>query len=72
MARDLIEILDRIQWTGRRELHVVGISMGGMIAQELAMLIPKRIASLSLISTGAQIRNTIGFFENLYNRAMML
>lgn len=35
MARDILEVLDHIGWTGKRELHVVGISMGGMIAQEL-------------------------------------
>lgn len=35
MARDVVEVLDHIGWTGKRECHVVGISMGGMIAQEL-------------------------------------
>jgi pimeloyl-ACP methyl ester carboxylesterase len=59
MAEDLIEVLDHVGWTARRELHVVGISMGGMIAQEVALKIPKRISSLNLISTGAKIRNTV-------------
>jgi pimeloyl-ACP methyl ester carboxylesterase len=59
MANDLIEVLDHIGWTARRELHVIGISMGGMIAQELAIRIPKRICSLNLISTGPRIRNTV-------------
>jgi pimeloyl-ACP methyl ester carboxylesterase len=35
MAKDIIEVLDHIGWTGQRNLHVIGISMGGMIAQEL-------------------------------------
>ena len=35
MAKDTVELLDQLEWTGKRELHVVGISMGGMIAQEL-------------------------------------
>ncbi|KAJ1324391.1 3-oxoadipate enol-lactonase [Microdochium nivale] len=35
----------------KREVHVMGISMGGMIAQELAALEPERIASLGLVST---------------------
>lgn len=35
MARDVLEVLDHIGWTERRQLHVVGISMGGMISQEL-------------------------------------
>ena len=34
MAKDVVELVDQIGWTARRDLHVVGISMGGMIAQE--------------------------------------
>ena len=33
MAEDVICLLDTLGWTGTRELHVVGISLGGMIAQ---------------------------------------
>lgn len=35
MARDVLELLGHVGWVGERELNVVGISMGGMIAQEL-------------------------------------
>ena len=35
MARDVIELLDHVGWTGPRRVHVVGTSMGGMISQEL-------------------------------------
>lgn len=35
MAKDVVEVLDHIGWTRKRELQVIGISMGGMIAQEL-------------------------------------
>lgn len=32
MAEDVIVLLDYIGWTGKRDVHVVGTSMGGMIA----------------------------------------
>ena len=35
MARDTFELLDHLEWTSEREVHVIGISMGGMIAQEM-------------------------------------
>jgi pimeloyl-ACP methyl ester carboxylesterase len=33
MAEDVVALLDYVGWTGEREVHVVGISLGGMIAQ---------------------------------------
>ena len=33
MAKDVIALLDFVSWTERRSVHVVGLSMGGMIAQ---------------------------------------
>lgn len=35
MAKDVVELVDHLGWTKKRELHIIGISMGGMIAQEL-------------------------------------
>lgn len=35
MAKDVIEVIDHLGWTNDRQLHVIGISMGGMIAQEV-------------------------------------
>ncbi|KAJ7184206.1 Alpha/Beta hydrolase protein [Mycena filopes] len=51
MAEDAIVLLDHLGWTSKRDLHVVGVSLGGMIAQELATRIPDRIASLTLAVT---------------------
>jgi len=33
MAEDVIVLLDFLSWTERRSLHLVGLSLGGMIAQ---------------------------------------
>ncbi|OMP87102.1 putative aminoacrylate hydrolase RutD [Diplodia seriata] len=68
MARDVLEVLDHIGWTEKRQLHVVGISMGGMIAQEVAFLVPERVATLCLVSTASGLFNTVGFVENIRNR----
>ncbi|OAA60578.1 alpha beta hydrolase fold family [Niveomyces insectorum RCEF 264] len=56
-----------------RTVHVVGLSMGGMVAQELACLVPDRLASLSLCCTAALIENTSPtIWENLASRAALL
>jgi len=48
MAEDCIVLLNYVGWTEKRDIHVVGLSLGGMIAQELAYRIPERIISLTL------------------------
>jgi len=86
MAKDAIDLLRHIGWlppsssssssptptpTPTRDLHVVGVSMGGMIAQEVALLIPQHIASLSLVSTAPRLVRTVPFIENLRQRINM-
>lgn len=38
MAKDTLDLLNQLEWTQRRQLHVIGSSMGGMIAQELVII----------------------------------
>ncbi|KAH9946254.1 alpha/beta-hydrolase [Epithele typhae] len=51
MAQDVVTLLDFVGWTEKRQIHVIGISLGGMIAQELAEKILERTASLTLVVT---------------------
>jgi pimeloyl-ACP methyl ester carboxylesterase len=48
MARDAVAVLDA---AGVQAAHVLGVSMGGMIAQELTLLYPARVRKLILACT---------------------
>ncbi|WEK32108.1 MAG: alpha/beta hydrolase [Candidatus Pseudomonas phytovorans] len=52
MADDGLRLMDTL---GVRQFHVLGVSMGGMIAQHLAAMAPERVRSLTLVmsSSGA-------------------
>jgi pimeloyl-ACP methyl ester carboxylesterase len=53
MAGDALGLLDAL---GVEQVHVLGASMGGMIAQHMADIAPERVQSLTLVmtSSGAQ------------------
>jgi len=52
MADDIAELINQLDLP---KVHVAGISMGGAIAQELAIQYPSLIQSLTLISTWAKL-----------------
>jgi len=53
MAADALGVMDGLQI---KKAHVVGVSMGGMIAQRLAILAPGRMASLVSIMSSSGAR----------------
>ena len=53
MARDALGVLDALQID---KAHMVGVSMGGMIAQRIALLAPGRALSLSCIMSSSGAR----------------
>ncbi|MDF3240509.1 MULTISPECIES: alpha/beta fold hydrolase [Pseudomonas] len=50
MADDALGLMDALQV---QQFHVLGASMGGMIAQHLAAMAPQRVESLTLIMTSS-------------------
>lgn len=52
-ALDVLEVFAHIGWTQERSINLIGVSMGGMIALELARKEPKRFCTLLLLSTTA-------------------
>src|ERR1041384_6961890 len=48
LAADVAELLDQLHVP---KAHIVGLSMGGMIAQELALARPELVRSLALVNT---------------------
>jgi len=80
MAKDVLDLLVHVGWlppsttpssNTQRGLHILGVSMGGMIAQELSLLIAPHMASLVLISTAPRLVRTVPFVENLRQRINM-
>ncbi len=53
MARDTIGVLDAL---GIDRAHIVGASMGGMVAQHIAATHPERVSALTLIMTTSGAR----------------
>ena len=54
MASDVLAVMDELQIA---RAHVLGVSMGGAIAQSLYFQAPARVQSLVLVSTWAKLNN---------------
>ena len=57
MARDALGVLDALQI---ETAHIVGASMGGMIAQRVALLAPQRVLSLTSLMSSSGARGLPG------------
>jgi 3-oxoadipate enol-lactonase len=71
LARDALALLDALEI---ERTHVFGFSMGGMVAQELALAAPERVRSLTLASTsagGTQSKPTSGDVVQALTAAML-
>lgn len=63
MAKDTIAVMDH---AGVKQAHVAGISMGGAIAQQIAINYPERVKKLMLICTWPRFSNYAkAVYENL-------
>ena len=66
-ADDTAGLMDAL---GISKAHVLGISMGGMIAQELALNYPERVEKLVLCSTGCGGERAVPASEETINALM--
>lgn len=70
MAQDGISVLDALQI---KKAHVVGASMGGMIAQQMAISHQDRLASLtSIMSSGFMMDESIPFPDDMNQKLIKL
>ena len=66
LAKDAFGLLDHLEYD---KVHVLGHSMGGMIAQEMALMHPERIDKLVLASSSPQLsQKAKDILDDLYDK----
>ncbi|MBY6412804.1 3-oxoadipate enol-lactonase [Rhodococcus sp. BP-252] len=60
LADDVLALLDSL---GREHVHLVGLSLGGAIAQWISVHRPERVASLTLLCTSARFGDPQGWID---------
>ncbi|MCP4931717.1 MAG: alpha/beta hydrolase [Candidatus Marinimicrobia bacterium] len=69
MAEDMTAIVDQM---GYEKFHILGVSLGGYIAQQFAIRWPKKVASLALIATSSGGSDSIGPDGNTLSQSIRL
>lgn len=68
-ARDVALVVD--EWCPENRLHLVGLSLGSMVALELARLRPRRCASLFVVSTTGNTQLNSTWARSLFRLRMI-
>lgn len=65
LAQDALALLDHLGWD---KAHILGVSLGGCVATELALAAPNRVASLFLsATTGGKKYSRVPFGPKMYS-----
>lgn len=71
-ARDMKRALEDLGWGEPKSVHILGFSMGGMIAMQMGRICPEYIASMHLVSTAAKYKQPTIQIDSLLKRLNLL